>query len=328
MHAASEAFVRAIAASPGDDTLRLIYADWLEEHSSPHSELIRLQCRLATSDAPAVAEGALSIAVRQWCRKHEADWIGPLRKNVQRMELTRGFATISLRADTFTSEEFQLQAAKWRWDMAVLRVRLNWVSAGLIPSIRSAPHLTTFAEVTYHRGYWDTLRRNPFTQQMAWWDRAVDFQRAGNDGPQRAIELHNAAMDAWNLRRFADAVSRCQEAIFLDPDQLLSRNLLAWIFATCPDPEFQGGPAAVELAEALVAQYPECAEFLDTLAAAYARCGRFEEAVGCADRAVKQQGKVRFRRRREFYVRGEAFVDPLRVSTRFRQRQAAGLVGE
>jgi uncharacterized protein (TIGR02996 family) len=30
-----DAFLRAIEESPGDDTPRLIYADWLEEHGGP-----------------------------------------------------------------------------------------------------------------------------------------------------------------------------------------------------------------------------------------------------------------------------------------------------
>lgn len=43
-----EALLRAICASPDDDTPRLVFADWLDEHepeSAWHAELIRLQCR-------------------------------------------------------------------------------------------------------------------------------------------------------------------------------------------------------------------------------------------------------------------------------------------
>ncbi len=43
-----EAFLRAIFDSPDDDTPRLVYADWLEEHDFPdHAGLIRIQCELA-----------------------------------------------------------------------------------------------------------------------------------------------------------------------------------------------------------------------------------------------------------------------------------------
>src|SRR5262249_57289531 len=53
-----EGFLRAICESPDDDTARLVYADWLDEHIEPASadwtegarslraEFIRLQCAL------------------------------------------------------------------------------------------------------------------------------------------------------------------------------------------------------------------------------------------------------------------------------------------
>jgi uncharacterized protein (TIGR02996 family) len=50
-----DAFLRAICADPDDDTARLVFADWLQEHGEPeHAEFIRLHiawCRRA-ADAP------------------------------------------------------------------------------------------------------------------------------------------------------------------------------------------------------------------------------------------------------------------------------------
>ena len=41
------AFLEAILAAPADDTPRLIYADWLDEHGDPdRAEFIRVQCEL------------------------------------------------------------------------------------------------------------------------------------------------------------------------------------------------------------------------------------------------------------------------------------------
>jgi len=46
--ATSEAFLRPIIESPEDDALRLVYADWLEEHGdAARAEFIRAQCALA-----------------------------------------------------------------------------------------------------------------------------------------------------------------------------------------------------------------------------------------------------------------------------------------
>src|SRR5687767_4492465 len=43
-----EALLRAIIADPDDTTLRLAYADWLEEHDeAERAEFVRVQCRLA-----------------------------------------------------------------------------------------------------------------------------------------------------------------------------------------------------------------------------------------------------------------------------------------
>lgn len=41
-----EAFVQAIAANPNDDTLRLVYADWLEERGDVRGAYLRLDCEL------------------------------------------------------------------------------------------------------------------------------------------------------------------------------------------------------------------------------------------------------------------------------------------
>jgi uncharacterized protein (TIGR02996 family) len=39
-------FIRAILASPDDDELRLVYADWLEDQSDPRSDYLRLALAL------------------------------------------------------------------------------------------------------------------------------------------------------------------------------------------------------------------------------------------------------------------------------------------
>jgi uncharacterized protein (TIGR02996 family) len=41
-----ETFVAAIRDQPADDTLRLVYADWLEDRGDSRAEFLRLECRL------------------------------------------------------------------------------------------------------------------------------------------------------------------------------------------------------------------------------------------------------------------------------------------
>src|SRR5262249_34751659 len=43
------AFIRAIQSSPNDPTLRLVYADWLEERGDPRGDFLRLEAELAAS---------------------------------------------------------------------------------------------------------------------------------------------------------------------------------------------------------------------------------------------------------------------------------------
>ncbi|MBY0460291.1 MAG: TIGR02996 domain-containing protein, partial [Gemmataceae bacterium] len=39
-----EAFIRAIVDSPGDDTPRLVYADWLDDRDDPRGPYLRAEC--------------------------------------------------------------------------------------------------------------------------------------------------------------------------------------------------------------------------------------------------------------------------------------------
>jgi uncharacterized protein (TIGR02996 family) len=43
-------FLRAIQDNPEDDSLRLVYADWLEERGDPRSEYLRLVCALSSPE--------------------------------------------------------------------------------------------------------------------------------------------------------------------------------------------------------------------------------------------------------------------------------------
>jgi uncharacterized protein (TIGR02996 family) len=42
-------FLAAIRATPMDDTLRLVYADWLDEQGRPEGAFLRLDCELVFS---------------------------------------------------------------------------------------------------------------------------------------------------------------------------------------------------------------------------------------------------------------------------------------
>jgi carbon storage regulator len=50
-----EAFLRAVAADPGDEATRLVFADWLQERGDPLGEFLRLQCEREELDKRARA---------------------------------------------------------------------------------------------------------------------------------------------------------------------------------------------------------------------------------------------------------------------------------
>jgi uncharacterized protein (TIGR02996 family) len=122
--ATREGLLDAIAADPGDDTPRLILADWLDEHDDPLGEFIRLQMILEPLQHPRADPMEELIRVRclrrippgsvhedetwpvarqldrqsELLRDHKAEWLGaaaPLEENAHQThfapEFRRGF---------------------------------------------------------------------------------------------------------------------------------------------------------------------------------------------------------------------------------------------
>jgi uncharacterized protein (TIGR02996 family) len=76
---ADDDFLAAIRETPADDTPRLVYADWLEEHGQPdRAEFIRVQCRLATGVDVGPERRALLKREYELLADHWSEWAGPL----------------------------------------------------------------------------------------------------------------------------------------------------------------------------------------------------------------------------------------------------------
>jgi uncharacterized protein (TIGR02996 family) len=132
----ADAFVQAILDDPDDDSLRLIYADWLEERGDPRGEFIRVQYALAGMDADDPRRGPLEAREQTLLTEHAAGWAGPLPGLVEKYTFGRGFVEkVTLDAQGFLErgrELFRLSP--------VQTVRLSrWHSQ--IASVASAPHL-------------------------------------------------------------------------------------------------------------------------------------------------------------------------------------------
>src|SRR4051812_31227057 len=64
-------FLEALKANPADDTARLVYADWLDEHDEPaKAEFLRLTVAFAVEDEPEVSPAR----VRDLGERIPEDW--------------------------------------------------------------------------------------------------------------------------------------------------------------------------------------------------------------------------------------------------------------
>src|SRR4051794_11590535 len=97
-----DAFLADIIANPADESLRLIYADYLDERGDPRGEFIRVQCELARQ-VPASRREELEARARQLLDEHEEEWAGPLPPAVTGRTFERGFVTgVKMKAKGFS----------------------------------------------------------------------------------------------------------------------------------------------------------------------------------------------------------------------------------
>jgi tetratricopeptide (TPR) repeat protein len=143
------------------------------------------------------------------------------------------------------------------------------------------------------------------------WVRAGQLMQSANRRQQaaacfrRALALQPDAVAAYMglyaldaaQQRFAEAMETLRKGLRHTPDSPLLLNTLAWMLATCPQPELRDGPEAVRLAQGLVQQDGgKDPRFLLTLSAAYAETGKPDEARQAAEDALqlaRQAGQPR-----------------------------------
>src|SRR5438552_18844634 len=69
------AFLKAIRADPADDALRLIYADWLEEHGDPRAEYLRLRHQITSSPKPLRPRRGVLKRLGELYEVLDKDWV-------------------------------------------------------------------------------------------------------------------------------------------------------------------------------------------------------------------------------------------------------------
>jgi uncharacterized protein (TIGR02996 family) len=92
MEKENQAFLDAIIASPEDDTPRLVYADWLDEHGNPdRAEFIRVQIQRSRTSKYDPEWWLLLHRERELLAKNEAEWATPVAAITRHYEFQRGF---------------------------------------------------------------------------------------------------------------------------------------------------------------------------------------------------------------------------------------------
>jgi uncharacterized protein (TIGR02996 family) len=90
-----KALLAAIWEDSHDDTPRLVYADWLEEHGGPaqvaRGEFIRVQCELARLTADDPRRAALKAREKELWATWKATWRAAIKGEAKRWPFHRGF---------------------------------------------------------------------------------------------------------------------------------------------------------------------------------------------------------------------------------------------
>ncbi len=129
-----EALLRAVIAFPADDTVRLVYADWLEELGDPRAEFIRIQVTLANGTAD--DRTSLELRERDLLAEYQTQWAAPLLGFVTGVQFCRGFPDwVTIDAQRFIDDGEHL--------FRVAPLRQVWFRnvAGLTDELAACPHL-------------------------------------------------------------------------------------------------------------------------------------------------------------------------------------------
>lgn len=174
-----DAFIQAIVESPDDDGLRLIFADWLDEHDDPRGEFIRIQCAL---DQPKrIEQGVADLRDRnqKLLNEYGEQWAAPiLGRNVDAVRFARGFVN-EVEA---TAHAFLQHGRQWA-EQHPFQVLLLRNVAGRAERLAACAHLRIITQLTVDdRRFGDAdviaLARSHHLARLVW----LTVQGTGSSG--------------------------------------------------------------------------------------------------------------------------------------------------
>jgi uncharacterized protein (TIGR02996 family) len=89
-----QSFLAACGDNPDDADVRLIFADWLEDHGDPRAEVLRLQAEyLCLEEGDHDGNQVVLLRVQAWRKRYAGEWLGPgllLARNGIDLQLEKG----------------------------------------------------------------------------------------------------------------------------------------------------------------------------------------------------------------------------------------------
>jgi uncharacterized protein (TIGR02996 family) len=129
-------FLEAIRCQPNSKSVRLVYADWLEERGDPRADFICLQCQAAALAPSSPRRLAAEAVAHDLLLRHEADWLGPLLGHVSNWEFRRGLLDFV----TVPAATFLAHAEEWLPRLPLIGVHLRQAS-GHVAALAACPQL-------------------------------------------------------------------------------------------------------------------------------------------------------------------------------------------
>ena len=94
--------------------------------------------------------------------------------------------------------------------------------------------------------------------------------------PEDYEALSNRGVAWFHKKAYDRAIEDAARALEINPYYSIGANQLAWMLATCPDPQYRDGRKAVMLAEKVVERFPDQAFVLDHIAKPFIKEGARE----------------------------------------------------
>jgi uncharacterized protein (TIGR02996 family) len=162
-----DVLLQAILAEPEDDSVRLVYADWLDEHGDQdRAEFIRVQCELARLGASDRRVQRLRHREKLLLRQHATEWAGSLRQLecYGYIGFERGFVYSVRQVE---AEEFLNHLPDFFERHPLQVVELVGVKPGEMSAIAACPHMARLKELRFYGGSFgpgegQALARSPF----------------------------------------------------------------------------------------------------------------------------------------------------------------------